>query len=244
MQTARQKELQLTHFHQETHMRRPLLAAFFIMSVASCTNSNPNGAVDPNGVIFIEDTPTSYLVIRHAAPGYVRRKIRPKEHRPDLEDVREIHGDLYFIFSELYGCRNWRIIIDSKDTHHYEVIYQEENQKAISRVADELGLAIRTEEREIRAITIRQSAKGHTLIPSLGKKSSLDDISVDEFGRCPLEGVSMDQLASILEICYQKPVVNLTAVKGDWSITLSEKILKTLPTASHPVISIDNTGLE
>jgi hypothetical protein len=144
------------------------------------------------------------------------------EDRPDLGELREVHGDLGFICKEIHGLHNPRIVIESKDRQHYQVLYPLEDKGALQVIAKALNLEITEEEREIQAITIRESSGGHRLKPAAdGQQVKVENVCCDGRGGWPLYGITMDQLARFLEREYWKPVLNMTSLQGRWSILLS-----------------------
>lgn len=219
-------------------MYRLALFAGLMLSLSACAGTRPGK------VILTEDSKERYVQLREGRPGYVLSTIGHVENRPDLKDVREVHGDLGFICTEIHGVDNPRIVIESKNKAHYQVVYKWGDRDALKVIAKPLGLQVNQEEREIQALTIRASPGGHRLKPAAkGKQAKVEDVCCDVEGRWPLDGVTADELARFLETRYRRPVVNLTGVEGRWSILLSEKAGKMWPSAGEKA-QLDDLGLE
>jgi len=223
---------------KEVPVYRLAITAGLILSLSACSLTRPGK------VILTEDTKDRYVQLREGRPGYVVSMIGHVEGRPELDDLREVHGDLYFICTEIHGLDNPRIVIESKDTGHYQVVYQRGDREALKVVADPLGLVVTQAEREVHALTIRVSPGGHRLQPAAASKPvKVEHVYCDFDGRWPLEAVTTDELARFLETRYHRPVVNLTALEGRWSILLSAKAGKIWPSAEEKA-QLDDLGLE
>jgi len=197
-------------------------------------------------VILTEDTDARYVQLRGGEPHVVYSIIGQVDHRPELDSMRQVNGDLDFICRDIQGVRNPRIVIESKDKRPYHVVFKWGDQEALKVIAKPLGLIVAQEEREIRAITIRQSAGGHRLKPAAeGKRVELEEVCGNEDGTWPLEGVTADELARFLETRYWVPVVNLTSLRGRWSIILSREAEKlNLWLEDGQIRQLDDLGLE
>jgi hypothetical protein len=195
-------------------------------------------------IILTEDTKDRYVQLRTGGWGsYILSKPTYVKNRGELEQVHEVHGDLKFICSEIHGVDNPRIVIESKNQARYQVIYKYGDREALKVIAKPLGLTVTHEEREIRAITVRVSEGGHRLKPAAkGKKVKIEEVCSVE-GRWPLDGVSADELARFLERRYHEPVVNLTSLKGTWSMLLSHEAGNFWPSANEKK-QLDDLGLE
>lgn len=195
--------------------------------------------------IFLEDSEQRYVELRKGQAGYVSVAPALIEGRPELKEMREVHGDLDFICRELNGPSNPRIVVESKDKSHYEVVSKWEDRDALGVVAKALDLSVAEEERTIPAMTIRVSAGGHRMRPAAPdeKCESVDKVYCDDEGRWPLNGVTIDEFALFLESRYRRPVVNLTEIKGRWSIVLSAMGGKSWPNANEKR-PLDDLGLE
>jgi len=214
-----------------------------VLAALMVAQSACNG-IGPGKVILTEDAKGRYVQLREGRNRYVLSAPGHVENRPDLDNLREVHGDLHFICRELHGYENPRIVIESKSKERYQVVYQKGDHEALKVIAKALGLDVTQEERKVSAITIRESAGGHKLKPAangeqvdVGKNCRV----VDE--RWVLDGVTADELARFLETRLHRPVVNLTALDGRWSILLSRTAGKT-PPEDDEIIRLDNLGLE
>jgi hypothetical protein len=219
-------------------MHRFVLVAPLTLWLSACAG------IRPGKVILTEDSKDRYVQLREGRAGYVLSTIGHVENRPELKQLREVHGDLKFVCSEINGVDNPRIMIESKNTAHYQVVYKWGDREALKAIAKPLGLVVAQEEREIQAITIRVNKGGHRLKPTAkDKQVKVEDVCCDADGRWPLEGVTADKLARFLEIRYRRPVVNLTSLKNRWSILLSKKAGKTWPAADKN-LQLDDLGLQ
>jgi hypothetical protein len=232
---------------------------------ASLCLSSP---MSPGRVILTVDTNERYLQLREGRGGYMFSGDARMGSRPELKQFREVHGDLDFICTEIHGADNPRIVVESKSKAHYQVVYRWGDQEALKFLARPLALEVTREEREIQAITIRVSPEGHRLtaptvqrlknrIEAVGsrrrpnshwqaeevKATKVEDICCDWEGRWPLESVTADELARFLESRYRVPVVNLTSLKGSWSILLSDKVGRIRPSMGER-LALDDLGLE
>jgi hypothetical protein len=224
--------------------------------------------MSPGRVILTVDTNERYLQLREGRGGYVFCGDAPMRSRPELKLLREVHGDLDSICREIHGAGNPRIVVESKSKRHYQVVYRWGDQEALRFLARPLALEVTREERAIQAITIRVSPEGHRLktptvqrlknrIEAIGsrrqpnshwrnerlKPTKVEDICCDWEGRWPLESVTADELARFLESRYRVPVVNLTSLKGSWSILLSDKAGRIGPSMGE-TLALDDLGLE
>jgi hypothetical protein len=222
---------------KEVPVYRLALIAGLSLTLSACAG------IRSGKVIFTEDTEDRYVQLRESQPGYVLRRSGHVENRPDLKDLTEVHGDLDFICTEIHGIENPRITIESKDKGHYQVVYKREDRDALTVIAKPLGLVVSQEEREILALTIRVSPGGHRMKPAeKGKQVNVDAVGVRDEG-WRLDGATMDQVARFLETRYRRPVVDLTSLEGRWAITLSEKVVRSLPAANERT-QLDDFGLE
>jgi hypothetical protein len=213
-------------------------ALFACLTLPACAG------IGPGKVLLTEDTRDHYVQLREGRPGYVLSTIGHVESRPDLKDLREVHGNLDFICAEIQGLKNPRIVIESKNKAFYQVVYRWGDREALKVIAKRLGLVVAQEDREIAAITIRASVEGHKLKPAANAKQvNVEDIACDVEGRWLLDGVTVNDLARFLEIRSRRPVVNLTSLDGRWSILLSEKAVKRWPGAGETA-RLDDLGLE
>jgi hypothetical protein len=219
-------------------MRCIAVLAALMVALSAC-----NG-IGPGKVILTEDAKGRYVQLREGRAGYVLSAPGHVEKRADLDNLREVHGDLHFICREIHGVENPRLVIESKSKEHYQVVYKQRDHEALKVIAKALGLDVTQEERKISAITIRESAGGHKLKPAAKGEQANVEMNcrvVDE--RWALDGVTADELARFLETRLHRPVVNLTALDGRWSILLSRTASK-IPPEPDEVIRLDSLGLE
>jgi hypothetical protein len=225
-------------FGTEVYVYRMALTAALALSLSSCAGARSGK------VILTEDGKERYVQLREGRAGYVLSTIGRVENRPDLKNLREVHGDLNFVCTEMQGVDNPRILIESKNKAHYQVVYKWGDRDALKVIAKPLGLLVTQEEREIQALTVRASPGGHRLKPAAkDKRVKVKDVCCDVEGRWPLDGVTADELARFLETRYRHPVVNLTGVEGAWCILLSAEAGNRWPSADEKA-QLDDLGLE
>jgi hypothetical protein len=223
---------------REVPVYRLALIVGLTLSLSACAG------IRPGKVILTEDTRDRYVQLREGQAGYVLIRSGHIDHRPDLDNLHEVHGDLAFICREINGVDNPGIVIESRNKGHYQVVYPWGDRGALEVIAKPLGLLVTQEEREVQALTIRVAKGGHRLEPAAeGKQVEVEEVCCDIEGRWPLDGVTADELARFLETRYRRPVVNRTALKGRWSILLSEKAGKTWPSGDEKA-PLDDLGLE
>lgn len=216
-----------------------LLAGLTLSSLPACSENTR-----PGRVLMTEDTRDRYVQLREGRAGYGLCRIGHVENRPDLEDLWEVHGNLDFICREIHGVDNPRIVIESKNKAHYQVVCKWGDRDALKVIAKPLGLLVTEEEREFQAVAIRVSPRGHRLKRAAkGKQVHVADICCDVDGRWPLDGVTADELAWFLETRYREPVVNLTGLEGRWSIFLSDKAGSVPPSVDEKT-QLDDLDLE
>ena len=201
-------------------MYRCILVAGLMPLLSACAG------ITPGKVILTEDNKDQYVQLREGKAGYVLVRNGRVENRPDLNELREVHGDLKFVCSEIHGVDNPRIVIESKNKAHFQVLYKWGDQDVLKVIAKPLGLVVAQEEREIQAITIRVAEGGHRAKAAAKGK-----------------GVTANDLARFLETRYRRPVVNLTSLEGSWSILLSAKAERSWPKANEKT-KLDDLGLE
>lgn len=198
----------------------------------------------PGKLLFIESTKGRYVELRESRPNRFIIKSGYVESRPELKDLMEVHGDIYFICTEIHGVENPRIVIESTNKKYYQVIYKWGDREALKIIAKPLNLLVTREIREIPAITIRVARGGHRLEPAKkAKHSNVEETCRAVQGRWLLEGVTADELARFLEIRYRRPVINLTDLKGRWSLLLSQQVVRMRPFGDEK-IQLDDLGLE
>jgi hypothetical protein len=197
-------------------------------------------------VLFVADSNGHYVELREGQGGSTFSGPGQVKDRPELKGLRKVHGDLPDICREMHGVDNPRIVIEAKDRKSYQVVFNK-GEESLKLIAKHLGLAVVLEERKIDAITLRVSRRGHRLkAAAKGKRVDLAreiGISRDEEGRWQFEGITADELARFLEADFRRPVVNLTSLKGRWSVTLSNEAVKNCPSADETT-TLDDLGLE
>ena len=194
----------------------------------------------PGKVIFIEDTNDRYVLLRYGRAGYVSVSSHNVGHRPELKYMQEVDGDLDFICRQIHGVDNPLIVVETKNSGHYQVVYKWNDQEALKVISKPLGLIVDEEEREILALTIRELRGGHRLKPAgNGKRTNLDEVACDTEGRWPLDAATLDEIARFLETRYRRPVVNVTSIPGWWFgpiIGKGRQILAARPEASRVIV--------
>jgi hypothetical protein len=211
----------------------------FLLSAFGCSRID-----EPGKVIFSESTEQRYLVLREGRSGYVQSISARAPDRPELEGLREVHGDLKFICTEIHGVDRPRIVVETKNRGRYQVVFQWGDHDALKSIAKPLGLAVAEEEREIACATIRLSQGGHRLKPaSPGQIFDFDRVACREDGSWPLDGATLDDLARFLEYRHYRVVVNKTGLEGRWHINLSFQASKKYPRPNAKEI-LDDLGLE
>jgi hypothetical protein len=203
-----------------------------------------SGIGAPGELIFSEDTKDRYLVLRKGRPGYVQSISTEVPNRPELKRLREVHGGLKFICSEIHGVSRPRLVVETKNSKCFQVVYQWGDYDALKSLGKPLGLVIAEEEREILCATIRESPGGHRMkVATTGKTVVPENVLTNADGSVFLDGATLNDLARYLEICHYRPVVNKTGLNGRWCINLSENARKRYPT-QHSKVMLDDLGLE
>jgi hypothetical protein len=219
-------------------MCRFALVVPLMLMLSACTGPLPGR------VLLTEDTKDQYVQLREEWGSCQIITSGHVEDRPDLKALRELHGDLSFICTEIHGVQNPRIVIESENKGQYQVVYSlGDRNKTLEVIAKPLGLVVTREEREVKAITIRETPGGHRLRRAAeDKRTDVDRVCCNSYGWL-LDGVTADELARFLETRYCRRVVNLTSLEGRWSILLSEKAAKMGPPNGDPA-ALDDLGLE
>jgi hypothetical protein len=198
----------------------------------------------PGRVIFTEDTPERYVQVRRMWGSYTLIHGVDVPGRPDLTNMHEVHGDLTTICEVIHGFENPRIVVESKNTASYQVVYKWGDRGALKVIARHLGLVVAEEDRKINAFSLRLSHGGHRLKPAApGEVFRLRNVICDVDGWWPLEGATMDDVTRFLETERHLPVVNLTRLEGRWSLRISRDTLNMLPLDGVPY-EVDDTRLE
>jgi hypothetical protein len=227
----------MSNIRQNMSSRAVIIA--FLLSAFGCSRID-----EPGKVIFSESTEQRYLVLREGRSGYVKSISARAPDRPELEGLREVHGDLKFICTEIHGVDRPRIVVETKNRGRYQVVFQWGDHDALKSIAKPLGLAVAEEEREIACATIRLSQGGHRLKPALpGQIFDFDRVACREDGSWPLDGATLDDLARFLEYRHYRVVVNKTTLEGRWHINLSFQASKKYPRPNVKEI-LDDLGLE
>ena len=208
-----------------------------LLSVIGCS-----GIGAPGELIFSEDTKDRYLVVRTGRPGYVKSVTAEVPDRPELQHLREVHGGLKFICSEIHGVSKPRLVVETKNSKCFQVVYQWGDYDALKSLGKALGLVVAEEEREILCATIRESPGGHRMKAPTTRKMP-KEVFTNADGSALLDGATIDDLARYLEECHYRPVVNKTGLNGRWCINLSFKARKSYPTPNGKVM-LDDLGLE
>ena len=226
-------------------MPRTLFVAILALAQTACNRESRTSdkEVRPAALPFVEDTPERYVELREGQRGVSSSNSARVKHRPELDRMREINGDLRDICYWLHGPENPRIVVESQNRNFYRVVYKQGDRGALPVIAKPLGLMVLQEEREVDAITIRVAQGGHRLKPvAKGLQAKLDEVELSE-GRWPLDGVTADELARFLEIRFRRPVTNLTALEGRWSILLSDEVARVSP-EPREIAPLEQFGLE
>jgi hypothetical protein len=220
-----------------------LLVLLAITGLLNATfGCSPNDA--PGKVIFSESTEHRYLILREGRSGYVQSISARAPDRPELKGLREVHGDLKFICTEIHGVDRPRIVVETKNRERYQVVFQSRDHDALKTIAKSLGLVVADEEREIACATIRVSQGGHRLkSASHGQIFDFGRVAPREDGSWPLDGATLDDLARFLEYRHYRVVVNKTGLEGRWCINLSFQASKKYPRPNAKEI-LDDLGLE
>jgi hypothetical protein len=107
----------------------------------------------PGDVIFTENSVEHFVVLGSGRPGYVKIGDTVAKERPDLRDLREVHGDLRFIFAEIHGIDKSRIVVEASDKKCYQAVFQRGDREALKLIAKPLGPVVTREERELPCLT-------------------------------------------------------------------------------------------
>ena len=202
-------------------------------------------------VVYEEDSPARHLRITKGDPGVVCCAGANLPHRKDIDYPRRVEGDLRTIFTEMYGIDHPRIVVETKSKKGYEVIFDPDDKKAMEIVANQLGMAVGKEDREILAMQITIAQDGHHLQEVKKPAEPQWDACVTDKAPTaaerhwvwPLHGVSMDELALFLESRYRRPVVNKTGLDGYYWLELSDEAAKLWPQELDEIKPLDQTGL-
>src|SRR5687768_17595891 len=77
--------------------------------------------------------------------------------------LRAGHGNVPVSVSAIHGVENPCLVIESKITGYYQVVYHPDDSDALKVFAKALDLTVAEEEREISALTLKTSLRGHRL---------------------------------------------------------------------------------
>ena len=113
----------------------------------------------------------------------------------------------------MHGIDHPKIVIETKNTKGYEVIFNPDDPKALEIVAQQLGMMASEEEREISALQITVAPGSHPKEVKKPAKPQWDSCETSD-GLWPLHGVSVDELALFLESRLRRPVVDKTGLAG------------------------------
>jgi len=193
-------------------------------------------------VIYEEDTPVRYLQIRKGNPDVVAYSGAERSHRKDIDYVRRVEGDLQWVFTGMYGIDRPKIVVETSNRKGYEVIFDPDDEKAMEIVANQLGMTIGKDDREILALQITVDEGGHKLKQVEKPDTPQWNPAVTDNVR-PLHGVTMDELVLFLESRFRRPVVNKTGLDGYYWLELSDKTLRLWPQKLDEVKPLDQTGL-
>jgi hypothetical protein len=220
---------------EETAMHRfVLIIAGLGLAASTCC------AQKPGKVLFKHDKDGHYVELREGEPGYVRSGPAVVKGRPELKDLREVHGDLSDVCRDMHGLENPRLVIESKNKRDYQVVYNK-GPESLKLVAKHLGLVVVQEDRKIDAIVLRVAKGGHRLKATPKDKPSGD--RADDKGLWHVEGMTTDELAEHLETGFSRPVVDLTSLRGRWSFSLPVKATRTPPDEDE-TLKLGDLGLE
>src|SRR5262245_45134444 len=90
-----------------------------LLSVCGCSSGT-----GPGKVIFTESTEKRYVALRDGRAGHQLIRSARVSDRPELEDLREVHGNLAFICREIHGVGRPRIVIETRNTSYYQVVFR------------------------------------------------------------------------------------------------------------------------
>jgi hypothetical protein len=194
----------------------------------------------PSKVLFLHDQDGHYVEVREGAFGEVSRKAGHVAGRPDLEGLVEVNDDLPYVCKTMLGLENPRVVIESKDTRYYRVVFNR-GPESLKVIAEPLGLAVTQEEQQVPAITLRVAKGGHQL-QAAAKDEQTASLRHEDNGRLRYEGITAGELAQALEREFRRPVVDLTSLEGRWSFTVSEEAIR--QPGPDETVKLDDLGLE
>jgi hypothetical protein len=195
----------------------------------------------PGRLIAVEDVGDRYIELRKGRGSYVMTRPGTVKGRPELTRMREVHGDLEFICTEVHP--GGRIVVESKNRARYQVLYTwADKGNVLDVIAEAVGLVVAREEREVWAVAIRVPPSGHRLQPAPeGEAAEPWDAGTGE----EVLHITMDDLTRDMETRWRRPAVNLTALEGRWLVRLSSRarmIGRNL--GDGDVVPLEDTGLE
>ena len=203
-------------------MLRRVFRVLFAFSLLLCIAPACGGCYSsrPGSLIAVEDAGGRYIELRKGRGSHVSSLPGSVEGRPDLTPMREVHGDLDFICTDVHPGP--RIVVESKNRASYQVLYTwADRGSVLDVIAEPLGLVVALEEREVWAVAIRVPPEGHRLQPAPeGEPAESGDPCTNE----EVLHMTMDDLARNLETRWRRPVVNLTALEGRWTVRLPRRV--------------------
>lgn len=205
-------------------------------------------------VVYLEDSPARYLRIKKGDPNVVTLAGEQLPHRKDIPHPRRIEGILPTILREMYGKDDPRLIVETRNTKGYEVVYDPADTRALEIVATQLGMIVIEETREFPVARLTVAKDGHHLKKAealeqpQGHRGDMDRTSVatdrHRVWPQPLQDVTMDELSRFLESRFGTTVVNMTGLTGRYSLELSDESVKVGPQTAGVTHALDQTGLE
>ena len=203
-------------------------------------------------VVYLEDSPARYLRIKKGDPNVVSLAGEQLPNRKDIPFPRRIEGNLPTILREMYRKDHPKLIVETKNTKGYEVVYNPDDTKVLEIVAKQLGMTVSEEKREMPVARLTVAKDGHHLmkIETPEQPQGHSGVSDRAYAAAeghpvwPLHDVTMDELAKFLESRFGTIVVNMTGLTGRYSLELSDESVKVGPQTAGVTQALDQTGLE
>lgn len=203
-------------------------------------------------VVYLEDSPARYLRIKKGDPNVVSVGGERLPHRKDIPFPRRVEGNLPSIIREMCGGDHPKLIVETRNTKGYEVVYNPDDTKVLEIVAKQLGMIVSEVEREMPVARLTVAKDGHHLVKIETPEQPQGHSGVSERASAaaeghpvwPLHDVTMDELSKFLESRFGTIVVNMTGLTGRYWLELSDESVKVGPQTAGVTQALDQTGLE
>jgi Protein of unknown function (DUF3738) len=137
--------------------------------------------------------------------------------------VREVTGDLPFIFRVVNGLDNPRLVVESNSRQFYTIRYEIGDKRALSDIAKAVGCVSRTELREVDVLEVDLSNEDQKALSRASGKNKTPILETASIGnQWRLDGYSMGDIAVFLERRLRLPVIDNTGLRGEWNVLLRD----------------------